>query len=212
MARRVPHRKPGRPSLLTPAVEDVLVAATRAGAPMLDAAANAGISVRVFERWMMRGREEQEARDDGEAPDPEEQPYVDLNAKVMLARAQFRVRAVANIQRSAQGGIVTETTTRRYPDPETGEMVEEVTVKRTAPDWKASAFLLERLHRGVFGRQQEVTVTGADGGPVQVEHSVNLEDVAARIHAALVRDDAPRALPGLVEAEVVEEQNHANVS
>ncbi|HET9656657.1 MAG TPA: hypothetical protein VFP72_14980 [Kineosporiaceae bacterium] len=193
MARRKPHRPAGRPGLLTPDVEKQLIDATRAGAPVHAAAAAVGLSQRAVFRWLQRGHDELEARDEGRAPDPDEQQYVDLWVGVEKARAQATVRAVANIQRCAAGGIVTEETTRRYRDPDTGEMVEETTVKKTAPDWRASAWYLERQQRADFGRQAELAVTGPGGGPVQVEHAVDVESLAARIHGALQRLELPGA-------------------
>lgn len=49
-------------------------------------------------------------------------------------------------------------------------------------DWRADAWMLERMHPDEFGKRTEIT--GADGGPVQVH------DVTAAIDAELARRSA----------------------
>lgn len=185
MARKPRHPRPaGRPRLLTDEVHDQLVKATSAGAPMSVAAGVAGVALRTFESWVARGRDEIANRQEGEPPDPAEQEFVDLVDALEIARAQAAARAVAVIQRSAQGGFVTEKAVERLPDGTIRE-----TEKRAAPDWRAAAWYLERQHRREFGRATEVAVTGADGGPVQVEHTVNVVQLAGRIKDSLARSD-----------------------
>lgn len=36
-------------------------------------------------------------------------------------------------------------------------------------DWRSSAWLLERVHPDVYGSRSKTEITGAEGGPVQVE-------------------------------------------
>ncbi|WP_329405003.1 hypothetical protein [Streptomyces melanogenes] len=55
-ARRKQRRR-GRPSLLTPAVMDLLTRATAVGLPMTQAADAAGVGRSTFLRWMSRGEE-----------------------------------------------------------------------------------------------------------------------------------------------------------
>ena len=154
---------------------------------------------------MRRGHTEQAARDDGEQPDPVEQKYLDLYAKVVEARAHAAVASVGLIRKSAVGGQITEETTRKYRDAD-GQVVEEKTVKRQGSDWRAAAWYLERQHRADFGKETKVTqeVTG------RVELAVNAEDVAARIRANLDRAAehqqiaAAPATSDVVDGEVIE--------
>lgn len=202
MAQRRSPRGPGRPrSLLQPDVEKTLITATSMGAPMHLAAAHAGISTRAFERWMERGYLETLARDEGQDPNPDEQLFVDFHDKITQARAQAGIRSLAAIQRAATGGAITEETTTTMPD---GTVVK--TVKRTAPDWKAGAWFLERQMRLDFGRSSEVAVTGPGGGPVQVQHTVDVEALAARIHASVERFALPAGSEDgdVVDAEVID--------
>lgn len=182
MARRRSRREPGRPTLLDDDIERKLIEATKRGTPMRAAAAYCGISLRAFEDWMRRGRIEQDAREDGEEPDPVEQKYLDLYEKVLEARAYATVQSAALIRKSAIGGQVVEETTRRFRDA-TGQVVEEKTVKRTAGDWRAAAWWLERQERGEFGKESKVTqeVTGS------VDVNVKVDELAARVAANLER-------------------------
>lgn len=190
MPRRKARREPGRPTLLDKEVEDKLVEATRIGSPMTVAAAYVGIAERTFQDWMLRGHNEQQARLDGEDPDPVEQKYLDLFEKVTKARANAAVQSVVLLRKAAVGGIVTEETTRKYRDAE-GELVTETTVKKTPPDWRASAWYLERQHRHHFGQKAELAVE--HGGKVEID----AESTAARIHSNL---------QALIAASAAEEQ------
>jgi hypothetical protein len=110
------------------------------------AARAAGIGVSTFMRYMQRGRDEEEHRAAGGEPDSDEQVFLDLWQKIDEARATAGTRSVLLIQKVAQGGQVIEETTRTYRDHD-GQVVTEKTVKRTAPDWRAAAWMLERQHR-----------------------------------------------------------------
>jgi hypothetical protein len=169
-------REPGRPTLLNPEIEEKLVEATKMGTPMGVAAEFCGISKRTFEDWMRRGREEQAARDAEEPPNEVEQKYLDLYLAITQARSHATVTSASLIRRAAVGGQVTERTTRKYRDA-TGEIVEEVTEKRSTGDWRAAAFWLERQNRTDFGKETK-QVTEVTGG---VDVNVNLGELAARV-------------------------------
>lgn len=185
MARRRPRRM-GPPFLLDQARHDKLVEAVRGSAPVEMAAEYAGISKGCFMRWMAEGRDEQWSRDEDPdyIPDESKQRYVDLLAAITKARADAGVRNSLLVQRVAQGGAIVEESTRRYRGDD-GQPVEETTVKRQAPDWRAAAWYLERQHPKHFGKQEgptQVELTGAGGGPVQVA-SIDVTALAAKIAA-----------------------------
>lgn len=185
-----------RPSSLTEEVESRLLKAVRAGTPQREAVRHAGVGERTFYTWMSRGEAEQARQDDGAPANPEEEPYRQFRQRVLRARADTAVGGVALIQSVARGGAVIRETKRRYRDPTSGEMVEETEVQRTAPDWRAAAWLLERSFRADFGRGP-VEVTGPGGGPVQVSEP-SLAELAARIRAnvAELAPERPELLPG----------------
>lgn len=207
--KRRPARPNGRPALLSEEVEGRLVAASRTGVAVELAAEMAGVSRSSFLAWMRRGRVEVEAREAGEAPDLAEDEYAALYVKVRTARAMAAARAMANLRRVADGGIVTKVTTRRFRDPVTGEIVEETVEDRTPPDWRADAWYLERQHREHYGKEATVAVeiTGLVGGPADQEDAgVDMSELAERLDRSLFAVDYPPELEegGVVDAEVVD--------
>lgn len=196
------NRGPGRPSLLTEEVEDRLLSAVRVGSPVELSCQHAGISPSAFYKWMKIGREEHEAIAEGEEPNEDHAPHLALFEHVTKARADAAVRNVTHIQKSAAGGYVTEETTRKFRDPETGQIVEETTVKRASPDWRAAAWYLERSHQAHFSKAAEqVEITGEGGGPVQV--SVDARDLARRLHEHIEAGVA--GPPQITEGEVADD-------
>ncbi|MER7951995.1 hypothetical protein ABTY59_31850 [Streptomyces sp. NPDC096079] len=199
----------GRPRLLSEEVEQRLVSASRTGVAVELAAEMAGVSRSSFLAWMARGRAEVEARETGEEPDPVEDEYAALYEKVRTARATAAARAMMNIRRVADGGIVTKTTTRQYRDGVTGEIVTETVEDRTPPDWRADAWYLERQHREQYGKDAVVAVEitglgdipqGDDEGPV------DLSALAERLDKSLHSVEYPPELESgdVVDAEVVD--------
>jgi transposase len=194
--------------LLSEEVEARLVAASRTGVAVELAAEMAGISRTTFLRWMARGRAEVEAREAGAPPQQEEDEYAVLYEKVRTARATAAARAMANIRRVADGGIVTKVTTRRFRDSVTGEIVEETVEDRTSPDWRADAWYLERQHRDQYGKDAVVAVeiTGLGGPATRDEDPVDLSALAERLDKTLFAVEYPPELEDgtVVDAEVVE--------
>ncbi|MFH8466070.1 hypothetical protein [Streptomyces sp. NPDC017991] len=119
-------------------------------------------------------------------------------------------RAMANVRRVADGGIVTKVTTRKFRDPETGQIVEEVTEDRTPPDWRADAWYLERQHRHHYGKDAAIAVeiTGLDSGDTTQEERVDLGALAERLNQTLFAvqyPDPPELEDGsVVDAEVID--------
>lgn len=170
--KRITKPQGGRPArLIEPAVRDTLIDAIELGVPVSIACQGVSIAEQSYRNWLRRGLTEHENRaSDGYEPNDAEQPYVEFYEAIQHARVKAATRNVHAIQKAAQGGSITEKATKRYRDHEGNDVVEEV-VKRTAPDWRAAAWYLERSHRSEFGKDSthHVELTGADGGPVQIE-------------------------------------------
>ncbi|MEU9354972.1 hypothetical protein AB0D65_29255 [Streptomyces griseoloalbus] len=207
-ARR-PQSRAGRPRLLSEEVEQRLVAASRTGVAVELAAEMAGVSRSSFLAWMARGRAEVEAREAGQKPDPDEEEYAALYEKVRTARATAAARAMMNIRRVADGGVVTKITTRKFRDSVTGDIVEETVEDRTAPDWRADAWYLERQHRDQYGKDATlaVEITGLGDIPTGDEdQAVDLAALAERLDRSLFSVEYPPELESgdVVDAEVVD--------
>src|SRR5215210_6675182 len=103
--------KAGRPSKLTPQVQETIVATIQAGAYDHVAAGAAGIHRATFYRWMRDG--------DPEGSDPEKQPFRDFCAAVEQAQDRAEVLYLGTIARAAKNGDVRAATwflSHRYPE------------------------------------------------------------------------------------------------
>lgn len=194
------------PVKLTPQVIAVLEQAIAAGIPMQVSAAGASVSVASFEKWMSAGRKEHESREEGLPANPAVESQLTLFRAVLKARADAAARNVLLVQRAAQGGAIIEETIETSPDG-----TERKTVRRAPPDWRASAWYLERQYRPQFGREAvQVELTGGDGSaaPVSAGAGVDVNELAAKISTNLAAIEAPPAVgdDDIVDAEIVEEQ------
>lgn len=180
--------KPGRPArLLEPGIKKAILDTLRVGVPISIACQASGIAEQSYRNWINRGHAEHEARSSGVDadgndydPDPDEDPYVEFYLEVIQARSAAAIRNMGIVQAAAQGGQIIENSKKRYKNDD-GEWVEEETVKRTAPDWRAATWYLEKSHRSEFGKDAtQVELTGAGGGPIEVNLTPP-EDLAKRL-------------------------------
>lgn len=96
----------GRPSKLTPELQERIVQAIRAGNYVATAVAYAGISQSTFYRWMERGKRQRGGR------------FREFWEAIARAEAEAEVRNVALIQKEAQKNAVHAEwwLERRFPD------------------------------------------------------------------------------------------------
>ncbi|MFJ7416600.1 hypothetical protein ACIQWZ_38250 [Streptomyces sp. NPDC098077] len=201
------NRRPGRPSLLTPERVDAIVRASAVGAATSLAAEAAGISRATLARWMGRGRDAAEAREDGEPADPRDEPYVDLHRRVELARARMATQALARVLQAGAGSLVLEERVRTYTDPVTGLDIEERQVRYLRPDWRAAAWWLARVfpeHYGPNAKSWDEQLAEFDAEETRRERdfaeSDKLAGLSERLQAVLARtaaDNPPAELPAL---------------
>lgn len=173
-------RKPGSrrtTGKLNDQLHKELVTRAQAGAPMYLCAQSCGVPERTLSYWMRRGFDEDERLAEEEeaivdagtggtpTPDPVEAPYLALYRDMVKARANGGIKSLAALRKAELGGQVIKETTRTYRDHD-GRVVTEVEVTKTAPDWRAAAWYLERTHRSAFGKDSDPTrveIVGADG-------------------------------------------------
>ncbi|MFC8230697.1 hypothetical protein [Streptomyces sp. NPDC057287] len=198
-ARRKPRRQPGRPTLLTPAVTDLLTRATAMGLPMKQAADAAGVGRSSFLRWMRVGEDVVEEKQDGRLDVDSPDPCAALYARVTRARAAAAVRATGSIEEAARGAVVSETY-RTWTDPITGETRNERRIRRRPGDWRASAWLLVRLDPDPKSLDElldeEDARIRAEGGENRMERSLApyLQELAVRLQKTLVQYEHEDAL------------------
>ncbi len=87
------RRNPGRPTLLTPEVEDGILRAIRAGASLIVAAGTQGVGENTVHEWMARG--------EGFDERPATEPYANFAKRVRLAQHETHARVVGTITRAA---------------------------------------------------------------------------------------------------------------
>lgn len=154
MATKPEAKRTGRPTLLTDELEQRIVNVVKSGAYLDDAAAYAGIARSTLFQWLATGKQADTKHANGhELTDHEQRCRAFMDA-VETARAEAGLRNLALIQTAAQEGA-----------------------------WQAAAWYLERTNPKKWGRHDTVELTGADGGPIVVEHSVK-DTLRAKFEAA----------------------------
>jgi hypothetical protein len=184
MATNTPARRPrrGRPTKLTPEVHEKIVNAVRAGNYLEIAAEFAGVHRTTVFRWLK----------DAEADDAP-RALTQFRDAISRARAEAEVRVVGAVQRDMMGGQVLKETVRRLPDGTVETEREFARVNgRLALEFASRAFA------GRWGRRAALEVTGAEGGPVQVEHTHVIASLAERLQETLGE-------PGVLAGEIVDE-------
>jgi hypothetical protein len=206
MADTDPRPGPGRPlKLLADDIRDQLLEAIAYGATFTAAAEYAGIGERTYYRWARRAQEAEETLGEaGELPDTE-QPFWQFWQELKRAHARGQFANVRRIDRVAEGGYVVKTRTRRMRDPGSGDLMEETETDLAPPDWRASAWILERRHPDGFGKAaMELEISGPGGGPVEMPGGPvgGLEALAARVSDNLAAFRAEEAERAAIEAGV----------
>jgi hypothetical protein len=102
-----------------------------------------------------------------------EEVYVEFHSAIEAAIAQAELGDLAVISQAAKGGHLLEK--RVIVDTKTG--VETTVEKRSRPDWKASAFRLERRAPKRWSQVRRMELSGTEGGspiPLTLADSVKL--------------------------------------
>lgn len=188
------HRPTGRPPKLEPERADRILQAVRAGNYLRTAAEYAGVGKTTLYRWLERA-------DDPQETDPR---YAHFRDALEQARAEAEARIVATVIKGIVGGSVVRETRRTLPN---GTVEEDRQV--SPPDPRTGLEFLSRFNAAHWGRRQSLEVTGADGGPIQVERSSTVEELAERLAglaavAELEPPDTTEDAGELVEGEIID--------
>jgi len=145
-----PKRRPGRPTKCTPELIEKFAGYMGDGLYFEDACDLCHVTRRTGYRWLEWGEEAIEEADGNLDCVPEEKRlYAEFCHTV-------RARAAAAIARNA--ALVQQ----RAEDDHPG-------------DWRAAAWFLEHRRPDTWGRREQKTqVTGAGGGPIEVDHASGL--------------------------------------
>lgn len=140
--------KMGRPTKLTPDVQDGICQAIRGGLTYEQSATFNGIHAATFYNWKAKGEKAKSGK------------YFEFNESLKRANVAARAIHLQGIQKAAQGGETFEevcVSEKVEIDPRTGnETVVARETKRTKkvamPTWQARAWILERRFSSEFGR------------------------------------------------------------
>lgn len=131
----------GRKPKLTPELQEQLANVIAQGNYADTACSYIGLSKTAFYNWLAEGKK----------PNAKKK-YVEFVEAIEKARSVAQMRNVQVIQQAAQG---------KAGDPDKG-------IKGIEPDWRASAWYLERAFPKEYGRQERVELSGMDGGAINV--------------------------------------------
>jgi hypothetical protein len=209
-------RTGGRPTALTPRVQETLVGYLADGLSVSAACALTGINDATFYRWMQRGEDARTTLDDtGSLPD-EEDRFREFREAALEARARAERLMVGIVVESAKGGqllseepMINPLTGELLYDPDTGKPY----MRRTYSSSNGNLALryMERVRPKDYSIRAQVEVGGKDGGPVQVEHTVeqvvNLHERLATLRArgTEAEEDARIGDGDVWDADVVED-------
>ncbi|MCC9309109.1 hypothetical protein LN042_18820 [Kitasatospora sp. RB6PN24] len=203
-------RRPGRRSALQPEVEKRLLDAVRAGVPLGDAAAMAGVHASTVYRWLERGEQEQQRLESGERARSGERMFREFRDRFMRARSEGKAQLVLLVRKAAQGGHVVRERTRTVRDAETGELVVQTERDFAQPDWRAAQFLLACVAPETFGRAAQARIELTAAGPGETAPVLappeQIGRLAARLADIRAQFAAEEQQGAVIDAEVVDTQ------
>jgi hypothetical protein len=157
-----PH---GRPTKLTPEIQDEIVGYVEEGNYLNIAALLAGVPAPTVKEWYYRGRGTDRDR-------PMAEPYASFAFAIDKAKAKAEKEMVDQLKEAGAGYLTNrnKTVTRKYRDPQGNEVTEITTeeVQAVHRDWRATLARLERMYPDRWGNQRmaemEAMKTLIEGG------------------------------------------------
>ena len=153
----------GRPTKLTPEVQQVICDSIRQGLPYKAASQLAGIHDTTRIEWRKRGERAKSGL------------YYEFANALSQAEAEAQQAMVAVVREAAQRGDEEVSITERLDKD--GNVIEIVRVKRQNPrNWRAAMAMLERRHPEEFGRSIVQHEQGEGQPPIPVEVKMVFDD------------------------------------
>jgi hypothetical protein len=209
-----PRRPAHRPTALTDRTADYIINTVLDGNHITTACEAAGIARTTMYRWIEAANEADWNEQHDQPVRPDAALYRNFRDRLAEARAQAEMSAVAVVQRSMKGGILVSEKPVIGPD---GKVARDddgtILYERvwSQPDGRLALSYLGKSRPDVWGQNgsQRIELTGADGGPVQVEtteQAETIETLADRLAAvAAQRRAEDQDDTDTVDAELVEE-------
>lgn len=152
------RRKTGRPSKLTPDVQQTIVSAVRVGNYLETASALAGINVDTIRDWLKQGARASRGK------------YKDFSVAVKKAIAEAEARDVAIIDKAADGwDKISQRVTKKRNEKGELEVIEQTAEQTREFAWTAAAWRLERKFPHKWGRHDRVEISGDAENPVVIQ-------------------------------------------
>lgn len=150
-----------RPTKLTRKVQNTICRAIRAGLTLSRAAQAAGIHYDTLNEWRKQGNADMAAGHANvfsEFAEALNQAEIDAELKhaEIIARAARGGARVTEIRKYTKAEIPKGSTETGKVEPVLVEETTTTTVKTALPDWRASAFILERRHPDRWGQKQQL--------------------------------------------------------
>ncbi len=157
-----------QPTKLIPELQEAMVQRLASGVPLQTACAHLRIAKQSHYNWIKRGEDERTRLDTARArPKASEAIYLAYMDAIEKALQEAHVRNLAIIQAAARGGAETDTTVQESFYADGRVRSRNTTTRRSAPQWQAAAWYLERRHPDLYARTIKSEVTGKDGGPIE---------------------------------------------
>lgn len=193
-----------RPTKLDEPMRRALEQAIEQGLTVKATCALLRISPAVFYGWAARGRNEAERREDPYYPhNTQNDLFIEFLDTIDAAKAQAIRTALDTIQSFAQGFDII-TTLEESGQTDKGSFTKSRTTVTTHRDWRAAAWIAERLDPENYGRTNRTVLSSDPQLPVEVHHTIEEVDVAALTRVVAVLADAG-IFPGELAAESVGE-------
>ena len=170
----------GRRTKLTDAICKAILQAVASGVPYERAAAMADVSEQTAREWRARG--------EGTHQRSQSPLYAAFALDLKKAEAQDEARRVLRINQAGQGGLVTyeKVTRTTAPDGTVKEIREQ---RKSAPEWQADAWHLERTRPEVYGRRDrldvQMTLIRQAAATIAAEMGITVDEVLAEAQALL---------------------------